>query len=50
MGELVDICAILFGGYASLLPLEIIVLYGKCKPELWKFITFRVIFYIVTMV
>ena len=50
MGETVDICALLFGGYARFTPLDIIVLYGKCKPALWQFINFTVICDIVSIV
>ena len=50
MGETVDIGALLFGGYARFIPLDIIVLYGKCKPALWKFSNVTVIFDIVSIV
>ena len=50
MGEPVDICALLFGGYARFVPLDKIVLYGWCKPALWQFINVTVIFDIFSIV
>ena len=50
MGEPVDICALLFGGYARFIPLDKMVLYGQCKPALYKFINVTFIFDVVSIV